>query len=382
MLIDWLFCTRILVFWDKFMEFATWNKCHMSELHTLTLLDIQNRIIGPNHPSFIIAEIAQTHDGSLGLAHSYIDAAADLGADAVKFQTHIADAESTLDEPFRIKFSSQDATRYDYWKRMEFTSEQWQGLADHCSKKGLFFLSSPFSIQAVELLEKIGVPAWKIGSGEAVSGDILDAVLGTGKPVLASTGMSTFLEIDALVGSFRKKETSFALFQCTSKYPVDLSEIGLNLIQEMKKRYACPVGLSDHSGSIYPALAAMAQGADIIEAHIVFDKRMFGPDTPASLTVDEFKLLTQARDAFHKMNSNPVNKDKMADCMQEMRGMFGKSLAPIKDLSAGTMLTHDLLTAKKPAAGIPADQKDTIVGKKLKNDVSKKRLLRWEDIYE
>lgn len=345
-------------------------------------MKIHNRSIGFNHPAFIIAEIAQAHDGSLGLAHSYIDAAADVGADAVKFQTHIADAESTLDEPFRIKFSSQDATRYDYWKRMEFTFEQWQGLAGHCSQKGLLFLSSPFSIQAVELLERIGVPAWKVGSGESVSGDILDAVLATGKPVLASTGMSTFQEIDALVVRIRKSQTAFALFQCTSKYPVDLAEVGLNVIQEMKVRYACPVGLSDHSGSILPSLAAMAQGADIIEAHIVFDKRMFGPDTPASLTMDEFKLLTQARDAFHKMKSNPVNKDKMAESMQEMRGMFGKSLAPIKDLSAGTMLTHDLLSAKKPAAGIPADQKEKIVGKKLKKDVSKKRLLRWEDIDE
>jgi N-acetylneuraminate synthase len=337
--------------------------------------------IGFSHPSFIIAEIAQAHDGSLGLAHSYIDAAADAGADALKFQTHIADAESTLDESFRIKFSKQDASRYDYWKRMEFTLEQWQGLAEHCNRRGLVFLSSPFSNQAVELLKRIGVHAWKIGSGESVSGDILDAVLDTGKPVLASTGMSTFQEIDSLVGRFRKKKTSFALFQCTSKYPVDLTEIGLNLIQEMKARYGCPIGLSDHSGSIYPALAAMAQGADVIEVHIVFDKRMFGPDTSASLTMEEFSVLTHARDAFHKMNNNPVNKDKMANSLNEMRSLFGKSLAPITDLPAGTILTIDLLTAKKPAGGIPVDHKRNIVGRKLKHDVSKKRLLRWEDMH-
>ena len=350
-------------------------------VHLLKHMKIQNSSIGFNHPTFIIAEIAQAHDGSLGLAHSYIDAAADAGVDAVKFQTHIADAESTADEPFRIQFSNQDATRYDYWKRMEFTVEQWQGLAEHCRRKGLVFLSSPFSIQAVELLEKIGVSAWKIGSGESVSGDILDAVLATRKPVLASTGMSSFQEIDSLVGRFRKMETSFALFQCTSKYPVDLTEVGLNVIQEMKARYTCPVGLSDHTGTIYPALAAMAQGAEIIEAHIVFDKRMFGPDTSASLTIEEFKILTRARDAFHKMNNNPVNKEVMAKSLSEMRAMFGKSLAPIKDLSAGTILTIDLLTAKKPAGGISVDHKNNIVGRKLKNDVSKDRLLRWEDMH-
>ncbi len=343
---------------------------------------IEKHTVGFGNPPLIIAEVAQAHDGSLGMAHSYIDAAAEAGVDAVKFQTHIASAESTLDEPFRVKFSRQDVTRYDYWKRMEFTFEQWQGLVAHAREKGLVFLSSPFSVQAVEMLEQVGMPAWKIGSGETVSGDIVDAVLGTGKPVLTSTGMSTFSEVDSLVDRFREAQVAFALFQCTSKYPVDYSEVGLNTILEMKKRYNCPAGLSDHSGSIFPALAAMAQGADIIEAHIVFDKRMFGPDTPASLTVEDFKLLSRARDAFQAMLSSPVDKDKMAGSMQEMRAMFGKSLAPVMDLPAGKVLTYDLLTAKKPSGGIPADEKDKLVGRKLKKDVSMTRLLRWEDLDE
>jgi N-acetylneuraminate synthase len=345
-------------------------------------MKIFNHPVGAGHPTFLIAEIAQAHDGSLGMAHAYIDAAAEAGVDAVKFQTHIAEAESTLDEPFRIKFSRQDATRYDYWKRMEFTFEQWQGLAKHARKKGLVFLSSPFSIQAVEMLKKLGVPAWKIGSGETVSGDILDAVIKTGKPVLVSTGMSSFQEIDEIVDMLRTKQILFALFQCTSKYPVDFSEVGLNVISEIKERYGCIVGLSDHSGSIFPALAAMAQCADIIEAHLVFDKRMFGPDTSASLTVDDFKLLIKARDAFHQMNINPVNKDKMANTMKKMRGIFDKSLASIKDLPAGTILTEELLTAKKPGTGIAIEQKNKIIGKILKNNLPQNRLLRWEDVGE
>src|SRR5215208_5363153 len=114
----------------------------------------------------IIGEVALTHDGSLGLAHAFVDAIADAGADAVKFQTHIAAAESTPAEPFRVKFSRQDASRYDYWKRMEFTEEQWRGLADHCADRGMLFISSPFSIEAVNLLARIGQPLWKIASGE------------------------------------------------------------------------------------------------------------------------------------------------------------------------------------------------------------------------
>lgn len=336
--------------------------------------------IGKSFPCFIIAEISQAHDGSLGMAHAYIDAAAEAGCDAVKFQTHIAAAESTLDEPFRIKFSKQDQTRYDYWKRMEFTFEQWQELQEHAHQKGLVFLSTPFSKQAVELLENLDMPAYKIGSGETVADDIIDRIIETGKLILLSTGLSNFKEIDCLVERFVKNNSPYALFQCTSKYPVDLSEVGLNVMKEMKERYHCPVGLSDHSGTVFPSLAAMALDADIIEAHLVFDKRMFGPDTPASLTIEDFKLLDQARKAFYTMKTSPVDKDKMAESMKQMRDTFGKSLSPVRDLTAGTKLEDKMLAAKKPGTGIPLNQKQEVIGKALKVDVSHKRLLRWEDL--
>jgi N,N'-diacetyllegionaminate synthase len=343
-------------------------------------MKIENKVIGPGHPAFIIAEVAQAHDGSLGTAHAYIDAAADAGVDAIKFQTHIASAESTKDEPFRIKFSQQDDTRYAYWKRMEFSFEQWQGLAEHALEKGLVFLSSPFSVAAVELLEKLGMPAWKFGSGETVSGDIFEAVLATGKPLLVSSGMSSFAELDELAEMFTTSNRDYAFFQCTSKYPVDFEEVGLNVIDEMKARYGCPVGLSDHSGSVYPALAAMTRGADLLEAHIVFDKSMYGPDTPASLTVNDFKTLVEARNVFHILNSHPVDKDEMAESMQTMRGLFGKSLALIESQAKGTVLTEDMLTAKKPGSGIPLDMKADLCGRVLNGDVPGDRLLQWEDL--
>src|SRR4051812_39434943 len=151
----------------------------------------------------IIGEVALTHDGSLGLAHAFVDAIADAGADAVKFQTHIAAAESTPSEPFRVKFSRQDKTRYDYWKRMEFTEEGWRGLAEHAHERGIVFLSSPFSIEAVDLLERVGMPLWKIASGETSNTMLLDRILDTGKPVLLSTGMSPIEEIDTAVAHVR-----------------------------------------------------------------------------------------------------------------------------------------------------------------------------------
>lgn len=336
--------------------------------------------IGERHPAFLIAEVAQAHDGSLGLAHSYIDAAADAGADAVKFQTHMAAAESTLDEPFRVKFSRQDETRYAYWQRMEFTPEQWAGLAEHAREKGLTFLSSPFSVSAVELLSKLGVKAWKIGSGEVRSADLLEAVLRAGGPILLSTGMSDWAEIDQAVNFLTARNVEFAVMQCTSRYPTPYDAVGLNVLQEMKRRYDCPVGLSDHSGSIFPPLASLALGVDIIETHIVFDKMMFGPDTAASLTVDEFRQVAEGRDAIYQMRTNPVDKNKVAQSLREMRNTFGKSLALKENLPHGTLLGEEMLTAKKPGTGIPLARKSELVGRRLRRDVPAHKLLCWEDI--
>ena len=171
-----------------------------------------------NQRCFIIGEIAQTHDGSLGTAHAYIDAIAAAGADAIKFQTHFAAAESSLGEPWRVKFSKQDETRYDYWQRMEFTPEQWRGLAEHTAERGLMFLSSAFSLQAVTLLESLGMPAWKVGAGEITNLPMLTAMAKTGKPVLLSSGMSTWEEMDAAVNCVRANGAPVAVFQCTTAF--------------------------------------------------------------------------------------------------------------------------------------------------------------------
>ncbi len=343
-------------------------------------ITIGNKNIGAGERTFIIAEVGQAHDGSLGAAYAYIDAIADSGADAVKFQTHIASAESTVDEPFRVKFSKQDETRYDYWKRMEFKPKEWHGLAEYAKQKGLVFLSSPFSVEAVQLLEEVRVAAWKIGSGEIASSDILDAIIQTKKPVLLSTGMSGYDEIARTVNHLRRAHIPIALFQCTSKYPVSVDDVGLNVIDELRNRFDCPVGLSDHSGSIYPAMAAMALGADVIELHVVFDKRMFGPDTPASITFDELKVIVEAAEAFHKMLANKIDKDTQAKTMQSMREIFNKSISVSRDLDAGTILAPDMLVLKKPGDGIPGSKLEALIGRKLVRDVSMKRLLKWEDV--
>jgi len=175
------------------------------------------------------------------MAHAFIEAIADAGAGAVKFQTHIAAAESTPSEPWRVRFSQQDETRFEYWKRMEFTEAQWHELKRHADERGLLFLSSPFSIEAVELLERVGVDAWKVASGEVSNTPLFERLAATGVPIILSTGMSPLLEIDAAVKQVKSYNVPLTVLQCTSSYPCPPEKVGLNLIPFFRERYDCSV---------------------------------------------------------------------------------------------------------------------------------------------
>jgi N-acetylneuraminate synthase len=328
----------------------------------------------------IIAEIAQVHDGSLGTAHAYIDALAETGVDAVKFQTHIAEAESSVHEPFRVKFSKQDATRYDYWKRMSFSPDQWKGLKDHCEDKNLEFISSPFSNAAVDLLEELGVKRYKIGSGEVSNWLMLEKIAKTGKPIMLSSGMSSWDEMDATVEFLRAFGNPLSILQCTTAYPTRPDQWGLNVISQLKERYKLPVGFSDHSGEIFACSAAAALGAEIFEFHVVFDKRQFGPDTLASITLDQTKELVQGIRKIQQALVNPILKDQI-EPFKDLKKIFEKSLAVNKALDKGSVITIDDLEAKKPTGyGIPAKEFAAVVGKKLKSDLSQWDFLNWENI--
>ena len=328
----------------------------------------------------IIGEIAQAHDGSLGMAHAYIEAVAKAGADAVKFQTHIAAAESTPGEPWRVKFSPQDATRYDYWRRMEFTEDQWRGLKEHATDKGLLFLSSPFSHEAVEMLERIGVPAWKVASGEVNNLPLFERMLQTGIPVLLSSGMSPLDELDRAVEAVRARGVPFAVLQCTSAYPCPPERLGLNLIPLLAHRYGCPVGLSDHSGTIYAGLAAVVLGVKVLEVHVTMSREMFGPDVPASITTAELRDLVQGVRFLEKALASPVDKDAMAAELGPLRSMFTKSIVLRRDLPEGAVLREEDLAFKKPGTGIPAAHVAKVLGRRLRRSVAADTLLTEDDL--
>lgn len=330
---------------------------------------------------YIIAEIGQAHEGSLGIAHSYIDALSDTGVNAVKFQVHIADAESSVHEPFRTKFSYEDRTRYDYWKRMEFTLDQWDGLKKHCEEKKMDFIPSPFSNAAVDMMEQIGVNSYKIGSGEVNNFLMLQKIAKTGKPVYLSSGMSSFSEIDEAVELFKRHNNSITILQCTTAYPSKPEEWGLNVIRELKERYPYPIGFSDHSGDIFACLAATALGADVLEFHVVFDKRMFGPDTSASLTIDQVKMLVNGINNISKARTSII--DKNSNKYADMKKIFEKSLAARREIKSGEIIYESMLEAKKPKDfGIDAKKFHIILGKKIKRDMQKGEFITESDIDE
>jgi N,N'-diacetyllegionaminate synthase len=328
----------------------------------------------------VVAEVAQAHDGSLGMAHAFIDAIGDAGADAVKFQTHIAAAESTSREPWRIKFSLQDATRYDYWKRMEFTEEQWHGLKTHATERELLFLSSPFSLEAVDLLTRVGVAAWKIASGETSNTPLFDKIVATGLPIFLSTGMSPLDEIDRAVATVKAHGSPLTVMQCTSMYPCPPEKIGLNLISFFRNRYGCPVGLSDHSGKIYPGLAAVTLGVEVLEVHVTLSREMFGPDVPVSLTTAELHQLVEGVRYLEKVIGNPVDKDAFADEAAPLRSMFTQSVVARLDLPAGAVLKAQHLTTKKPGTGVPAARLSELIGARLKHALKADELVLESDL--
>jgi len=329
---------------------------------------------------YVIGEVGLTHDGSLGLARAFVDAIAAAGADAVKFQTHIASAESTPSEPFRIKFSHQDASRYAYWQRTAFTDVEWLGLADHARAKGLDFLSSPFSLEAIELLERAGVAFWKAASGEVGNLPLLDAMLATGRPILLSSGMSTLDELDASVARVRGHGSEVGVMQCTTAYPCPPEKVGLNVIGEFRDRYQCPVGLSDHSGTIFPGLAAATLGADVVELHVTLSREMFGPDVVASVTSDELRIMIEGIRFIERMQANPVEKNAMAGETAHLRKLFTRSVALRQALDAGTVLESAHLAAKKPGTGLPASRLPELVGRRLKRALPADTLLSEDDL--
>ncbi len=338
------------------------------------------RSIGDEAPCFVIAEVGLAHDGSLGSAHAYIDAAADAGADAVKFQTHIAAAESTPQEQFRVKVFPQDATRYDYWQRTSFNPQQWAGLKEHVERRGLVFLSTPFSVAAVRLLRELGVQAWKIGSGETNNPLLLEEIALGKEPVLLSTGMSYLEEVDTAVNLLHSLGAPVLLMQCTNRYPCPPEHYGLATITEYRERFGLPIGFSDHSGEIAAGLAAVTLGAKALEVHVTWHKQCFGPDVKASLTFEQLGELVKGVRLLERAFGAHHDKDAEARELATMRNHFNKGLVAATPIAAGTIIERRHLDAKKPCLGIPVASYREVIGKRARADLAQDAHIKWDDL--
>jgi N-acetylneuraminate synthase len=269
-------------------------------------------------PCVIVAEVAQAHDGSLGTAHAYIDAIATTGADAVKFQIH---KDTARNEPWRIRFSQQDESRWDYWQRTGFSMEQWSGLRTHAAAVKLKFGASAFNVHSLECVRELEPDFWKLPAGKITDKQILDQLSWMAGPIYISTGMATASEID---NARQALDTSdVVLLQCTSKYPCGTDGVGLNVLAWLRKNFPfVPVGLSDHSGTIYPGIAAAYLGISVLEVHVKLSDWSYGPDAVASITIDELKTLVEGVRFIQECKANPVDKEQMAKSLAHEREVF------------------------------------------------------------
>lgn len=330
----------------------------------------------------IIGEVGLSHEGSLGVAIRYVEALAAAGVDAVKFQMHLPEFESTREEPFRNAYFKQDKTRFDYWKRTAFSPREWQILRDSCVDNNIEFVCTPFSRQAIDRLVDLGVATIKVGSGDFNNTEMLEYLTGYEGQLILSTGMATEDEIistSRLLQS-RPRHTT-AMMHCTSMYPTPEDRISLGYMERLRELSGFEVGYSDHSGKVAVGIAALTLGAKFLEAHVVFDRRQFGVDASSSLTVDEFESLAHFA-ASKDLILTQGDKNSVAESLAALRQVFGRSLCVKADKPAGSVLVERDFIMKKPGGGLSWDERKLLIGRELDSEIDAQDPLALRQLLE
>lgn len=345
-------------------------------------LTIGGRSVGQGHPCLVVAEAGVNHNGDMGVALALVDAAGDAGADAVKFQSFTAAGVATADAPkaeYAQATTDQNESHMDMLKRLELSEEDHRKLMDHCKERGLIFLSTPFDLPSVDLLDDLGVEAMKVPSGELNNLILLRHVARTGKPIILSTGMSYMSEVDLAVRTVLDAGCrKLVLLHCVSNYPADPANSNLRAMETLTKAFDVPVGLSDHTQGAEVPMAAVALGACMIEKHITLDRAMPGPDHSSSMEPEPFGELVSGIRTVEAALGTGVKRPVLAE--DDTRKVIRRSLAVERDAAAGDVLTGDMLTALRPASGIAPEHVDLVLGRRLSRDVSAGTLLDWQDI--
>ena len=342
-------------------------------------MKIGNRSIGPNEPPLIIAEIGINHGGNLGVAKNMVDLIASSGCECVKHQTHIIEDEMT-EEAKSIFPPNADKSIWDVMKECSLTLDEEQELKKYSENLGLIWISTPFSRMAVDFLDDIDVPAFKIGSGEADNLPLINHIAKKGKPIIMSTGMQSIQSLKNSVEILEKSSVEYALLECTNLYPSPPEIVSLKGLEELKKAFPkALVGFSDHSIGPEIALASVALGACIVERHFTDTRYRTGPDISCSMDPAELRLMIDRSVEIHKALKNP----KQRTLPEEDVYKFARaSVVADTDMAAGHIITEKDIWVRRPGSGeIPGYKFDDVLGKKLRLEVKKNHQLKWSNFH-
>jgi len=322
--------------------------------------------IGGANPTFIVAEVANTHEGDFNTAKRMVDLIKDTGVDAVKFQLHIADAEMLPSHP-----------KFETTKKRSLTADQIAYLKKYSETNGLTFLCTPFSREAIDILVDIGMDSIKIGSGEASDPGFLEHAARKKKPLIVSTGMATKNQIGGMASLLNKHKVSYMFLHTVSKYPPEYKDLNLGYIKKMQKMYDVPVGFSDHLPEIYSSIAAVSHGASMIEKHYTLDRNQVGTsDHKVSLEPAEFKEMVSAIRKVEKAGGTIkiINREE-----EMVKAWANHSVVSVCDIKQGQRIKAELITTKRPLYdGIPAHNMHDLIGRKAKINIKKDSIIKWD----
>lgn len=345
------------------------------------VVEIGGRRVGSGEPCFIIAEAGVNHNGDMDLAHRLIDAAAGAGADAVKFQAFVTEELVTAAAPkagYQLATTSGGGDQFSMLKALELTGAQLDALRRHCDTRGVVFLCTPYDVPSADMLDRLGVAAYKIASTDTSNTPFLRHLAAKGRPVLLSTGMSTLAEVEAAVTALDAVHDRLILLHCTSEYPAPPEEANLRAMATMAAAFACPAGFSDHTMGIEVAGWALALGACVIEKHFTLDRAAPGPDHRASIEPDELAALVAMARRVERALGDGVKRPTASELPNKPR--MQKSLVLRRAVVAGESLRTELLTCKRPGGGLPPDWLERVAGRTALHDLPADTVLTLADI--
>jgi N-acetylneuraminate synthase len=336
---------------------------------------IEGRPIGGSHPCFIIAEACDNHLGNMEAAKEMARQAKACGADAIKYQHHLPDEEMLREGvPMSANFN---IPLHEFLQRYALTLDQHYELLRYCKDLGILYMCTPFSRKAAEELNEMGIGAFKIGSGELTDLPTLKVIASFGKPMILSTGMAEWDEIDETVNTLRPINDQIALMNCVSEYPARHSDINLNVISTLAQRYDLVIGHSDHTPDIYTAIGAVALGAKLIEKHLILDRRQPGPDQSVSIEPYElYEMVKGVRRVEQALGSNKT----VHELEKPIRTWARRSVVSLQPIAKGTRITGEMVWTKRPGTGIAAKHLEEVVSRTAVCDIPADHLIRWEEL--